>query len=876
MDPHGHSEITKAAVAVLQEAAPDEDFTYFYFGNWLTDVSQVRSPVDAAALLPTVRRELLKEAVQIIRDELAQRPTAPTLPAPLEPGVTFQLADQLAEKTARLVAGDYPVHLNYKNGRLAQYIEAGVFINGYLQFCNLSAGHNLPFEEYCRIFDQRFTQYFPHEHIDRFPRDESKPSKLGRRTYQYIEDDIEYVAELLTAVEIKWARYHVLRANLEYQRLELGDVDPSAVALFEAVEAHQEQVRHDLLVEFGHACHAVEDFFSHSNFVEHCMQLLGVDSRSAAAAIYGFSGNTKAETTRLKTIFHLRLVREVSPNATGIDSEGEPLPPGATIGESRVVTGSYDSIDTSISLHSGMEAFSEKPLVKAILTARPAVSNQGAHTGVSHYDHRPAAPSKAERTRVESAWKQLFEGPGQDVPERVRQARSRIQDIDWELYDIKDNPQLMVSSMIEKVVAEGGERSEERIHESSLDPDSPTWAMRPGTHSLLAKDSPKGNPGYVQAMNLAKRVSTYIAELMTRNFSTTPNPIATSYENDHATIDRNRWIDWAEVLRYFVGHPSEAATFEAPWESRQLLVRLEESTTFELDSDLLSSEAQFVLDGLVQQLEAQQQELMILVEGHACTLGTRKHNQALSERRAEAVAQYMILHGVDSTTIQTEGLGAAVPLASNATEAGRRRNRRVEVYASFPDDEANPRITQWWRECINDPKGVHGHAPRFVSDQEAKRLATLPTRIRLEQAYNTRAPIDEAEYGARRAKDDAHFLRETVTLVHGKTTGRNPHSQRFQQDDVDYGAVRVSCLKGRVRVRGATDVGWFTPTAFVDIIISEGQTWAAAFHAEGAVADQTNIVVLEGLQGTSVCDLEMISYDLRPTGAGDLVRRVFQ
>jgi len=69
----------------------------------------------------------------------------------------------------------------------------------------------------------------------------------------------------------------------------------------------------------------------------------------------------------------------------------------------------------------------------------------------------------------------------------------------------------------------------------------------------------------------------------------------------------------------------------------------------------------------------------ILIEGDTDNEGTTDHNQTLSERRAQAVADYQKGQGVDGARIATVGLGELNPVASNETAAGRQQNRRVEV-----------------------------------------------------------------------------------------------------------------------------------------------------------------------------------------------------
>jgi outer membrane protein OmpA-like peptidoglycan-associated protein len=66
------------------------------------------------------------------------------------------------------------------------------------------------------------------------------------------------------------------------------------------------------------------------------------------------------------------------------------------------------------------------------------------------------------------------------------------------------------------------------------------------------------------------------------------------------------------------------------------------------------------------------------VEGHTDNVGGRRSNQRLSERRAQAVVDYLTRNGVAASRIHATGYGETRPVASNATEAGRAKNRRIE------------------------------------------------------------------------------------------------------------------------------------------------------------------------------------------------------
>ena len=71
---------------------------------------------------------------------------------------------------------------------------------------------------------------------------------------------------------------------------------------------------------------------------------------------------------------------------------------------------------------------------------------------------------------------------------------------------------------------------------------------------------------------------------------------------------------------------------------------------------------------------------VVHIIGHTDSTGSEEYNQRLSERRAQAVAAFFIAQGVNPARIHTEGRGEREPRASNATEAGRQLNRRVEIY----------------------------------------------------------------------------------------------------------------------------------------------------------------------------------------------------
>jgi OmpA-OmpF porin, OOP family len=75
------------------------------------------------------------------------------------------------------------------------------------------------------------------------------------------------------------------------------------------------------------------------------------------------------------------------------------------------------------------------------------------------------------------------------------------------------------------------------------------------------------------------------------------------------------------------------------------------------------------------------------IEGHTDNVGTAKHNQWLSQERAQSVARWLWSHDVDPARLVTVGLGDTRPLVDNSTNEHRRMNRRTEFHIQELDGE---------------------------------------------------------------------------------------------------------------------------------------------------------------------------------------------
>jgi outer membrane protein OmpA-like peptidoglycan-associated protein len=109
-----------------------------------------------------------------------------------------------------------------------------------------------------------------------------------------------------------------------------------------------------------------------------------------------------------------------------------------------------------------------------------------------------------------------------------------------------------------------------------------------------------------------------------------------------------------------------------------ITLNMPSNITFALNSADLNAQFFNALDGVSMVLK-EYDKTVIEVAGHTDSSGSDQYNQALSERRAQAVAGYLSSHGVKAQRLITIGAGEGHPVASNDTEQGRSANRRVEL-----------------------------------------------------------------------------------------------------------------------------------------------------------------------------------------------------
>ncbi len=108
-------------------------------------------------------------------------------------------------------------------------------------------------------------------------------------------------------------------------------------------------------------------------------------------------------------------------------------------------------------------------------------------------------------------------------------------------------------------------------------------------------------------------------------------------------------------------------------------LNLSSEVSFDYDSASLKPSFYPALDKIADVIR-QHDKTSVEIVGHTDSRGSEAYNQRLSEKRAEAVANYLIERGVDPSRITTSGRGESEPRGTNSTEAGRQLNRRVEIF----------------------------------------------------------------------------------------------------------------------------------------------------------------------------------------------------
>lgn len=241
------------------------------------------------------------------------------------------------------------------------------------------------------------------------------------------------------------------------------------------------------------------------------------------------------------------------------------------------------------------------------------------------------------------------------------------------------------------------------------------FATTPGTRYLVRFDL-AGNP-YAPPVKKPLRVSAagqsqdFSFDVAGKNpsrmgwaptrWTFTANSASTTLEFLSLTIPRS--TGWGAVIdNVSVTVLEDRQQLEVTESEKEIAVRLGAEVLFATGEYALRPAAAEAL-GRVAALLKSHPDLPILIQGHTDNVGSPESNRILSERRAQAVKDWLVSRaGMPATGITTRGFGETVPVAGNATAEGRQKNRRVEIrLTKVHPDPAEPWETRA-RQARND------------------------------------------------------------------------------------------------------------------------------------------------------------------------------
>ena len=234
------------------------------------------------------------------------------------------------------------------------------------------------------------------------------------------------------------------------------------------------------------------------------------------------------------------------------------------------------------------------------------------------------------------------------------------------------------------------ERARDAVDKVASMPDSSTLAsaeLKEAQETLRkAEEAARENEPDAEVAHLA-----YVAEQQAGIAEAKMNEAKALEDTKNAEANRNaalleaRERDVAEAERRADRAEADAAAawreVEEAQETARGLVLTFGDMLFDTGGSTLKPGAQLLLDKLAAYLQ-QNPGAHAIIEGHTDNVGSDTMNQALSERRAAAVAAALQARGITGDRLETMGLGESYPVATNDTSAGREENRRVEVVLS--------------------------------------------------------------------------------------------------------------------------------------------------------------------------------------------------
>jgi hypothetical protein len=604
MDTHGHESCAQDAglgqlTAALERVGKSGwRLGAFYLGNWLTDVSQTVDPVayyEGSTKITGIMDGVINGVRTFeISPEWAWRPVRDLVVRGLE-SMRGDLVNALG------LLGDAHAsdrQRSYREGDAAKACKKAFFVMGYYKFVHPRKEHpgereRIHYAAYKHVFSHRYTQYYPHEHLDRWPPSlTEKGGYAGRRVtgtlsadgrgtgnrslsphmYGYLRDDLEIAAGLLAQVDNEWARRTFSRGG------PWGD--------------DSDNTWNEWLAKLGHAMHGLEDYFAHSNFIEFALRDLP-DAEQFVPPPDGMLTLPGSEAS----VFQKRLKR-----FSGTTDDNDRTRWRQLAAEDHVVTGYFDFTDTFHSVQHVLTDLWDKHqrrgggggpgwdkqigrLMRRTIedvqtrlrdqsSVTPAQARDAAREVLTGYvTHGDPDAREAADELLNHAPADIRDG----FFEAVGLFCKRVPGIALSIYDAFETlgkfidfiesplrwieevlrlvPEIIANAIRENII-EPLERKVKQLLDHYL-----LGRFRVGCHSLMAKDYNWERPHidriYAQAKNCAKAVHWYVIKGMTRWSAPASAAMARQPNAGTAavTIDLQRSIDWLELVEFFLRHP---------------------------------------------------------------------------------------------------------------------------------------------------------------------------------------------------------------------------------------------------------------------------------------------------------------------------------
>jgi OOP family OmpA-OmpF porin len=159
-------------------------------------------------------------------------------------------------------------------------------------------------------------------------------------------------------------------------------------------------------------------------------------------------------------------------------------------------------------------------------------------------------------------------------------------------------------------------------------------------------------------------------------------------------------------------------------------VEITEKIQFEVNKATILPQSFSLMDEITDTVKKNPQIKKLSIEGHASSEGDPARNVKLSDDRAKAVMKYIVDKGVEPARLSAKGFGAKKPIADNATEEGKEKNRRVEFVIVEQDvTQKKVEVDHTGKEKVLEEKKLtekKEEAPAASDDKKAAEVKKLP------------------------------------------------------------------------------------------------------------------------------------------------------